>query len=252
MVIRQWVEEEPSRYVAEELRHSEEWNQFLQYASGQPDFQLPSARWGPLQINVVGTYLEHAGLPSNPATARHLLALVNGASKPYPARGILVTTLCYTTPPYSDELPEPLPGPIRFAHPGETMISGVTQWMPGPLLARVNEVVRRHQQFMEQNEAAPYVPTSKGTRNRARQMVHGRTPSASSLDYIASAVRDIREQGLVPTDEQDSRFVQACTASYRATYNRIRAHNKSHPDESAIPTKPPDNWRITVFDLLRK
>ncbi len=252
MVIRQWVEEEPSAYVAEELRSSDEWNGLVIGARKIGYFRdMASPLDTSAMIHSAGIHLERAGLPSNPATARHFIASVNEQAEPLPARGVLVTTLCYMTRPFSAELGQP--ARIRFMHPSETIISGVTQWMPGPLLARVNAVIRRHETFMEENEAAPYAPTSTDASYRARRhrQDEERVPSLSPLDYIESAVHSICTSSLRPTHPDDVRFIKACDRSYRATRGRIQRHNRKHP-HATISLTPPANWRTIVLEQMRQ
>jgi len=251
MVIRQWVEEEQSAYVAEELRHSDEWNSFVRYAREHEYYYLPSDQDGPPPsfLHSAAIHLERAGLPSNPSTARYFLAVVNGKSEPLPARGVLVTTLCYMTPPYSATLG--MPGLIQFVHPSETTITGITQWMPGTLLARVNAVVRMHREFMEANEAGPYVPTHVETSYQARQLEQKRMCSEPSFDYVEAAIREIRKREFRPTNGTDARFVAACDASYRATKGRIRRHNERYSDKPPIPSTPSLGWRREVLEQVR-
>jgi len=258
MVIRQWVEEDaPSMTVARQLATAKEWQDFLGYARKTGQYRLPPQLRDATRLDMrdfaeleysVSLRLERAGLPSNPAAARHFLATVEGRSEPLPARGILVTTLGYVTSPHDNRTTPPSTG--FFSPPHETIISGIAEWMPGPLLARVNKIVRAHHRLLDEHASAPYVPTTKETSYRARRATQDAQIEPLSLDYIQHAVETF-DLALVPhLSIDDSRFLAHCNTVYRRIHKRIVAHNRRNPDQAPIPTSPPVDWHQSVFHLL--
>ncbi len=147
LVIRQWVQEQPSEMFANQLRAFPAWQRevnsaraiFEHWQEKRPTRSIADwvAHRGSSEL--FARRLRKALIPDSPATLVHLLAVAAGLDKPYPARGILVTTLVYVSlfrNPYGGT-------PIVRVNSYESLLR-IPEITTGPLYERAWQTLKAH------------------------------------------------------------------------------------------------------------
>ncbi len=250
MVIRQWVETEPDATsdvtLARQLDRSDDWHRFIRYLQQSGYAQVAQTDDGASVLHTLALHLRNAGLPYNPATVQHLRAVLRGEQLPLPTRGVLVTTLGYVSAPYETRTGSS-PDDHFFCPPHETIIEGITEWMPDSLFKRVNALVRQHEAFLDHDN--PYLLT---TRSMVRTLQPGAfqakeraTIADLDCDYESVAIRCAHE--IKREEVANLGLDQAVTHYLGVIYHRVYERRK----KAELSTAAPPGWRVRARALIK-
>ena len=257
-VLRQWVQEDPSETLANQLAASPAWRRevkalkirFSPWRKRNPKADLSGwvdgtawRRNGDSQFDAgagrdLAQRLRQRGLPHTPATVRHLRAVAAGCSSaPLPARGILVTTFVYIRAFQPTSMTEPL---LFIDENSEVSVTGLLELVTGPILDQATRAVLTHRTWLRQWEQHPLADMSA-----VRRAQRGAFEPATEKDedwycYRVEALR-------IPTEElrrQASANINglegAITQHLNSVYRRVR---KRRTDAGLPPATPPPDWR---------
>jgi len=183
-----------------------------------PDTHQPTAR-----------LLNHDGLPSTPATMRHLMACAVGLHQPRPAYGLLVTTRVYVRLDGDDISTDPMP---------ESTISGDTAFVTTPVLERAQQIVIQHRDFVKRQAEHPLTNITAVRRAQAESFAGNGSANDSQFDYLTVALADLTHLKAIARSKPQSldwHIEKHLNQVQDTVYRRRIRHN--------MPTTPPRRWR---------
>lgn len=241
-VIRQWAEGMPSKTLATLLADNPQWQEhvaFYHKAYEQSCAQTPGLtsdewlRWRddarPDTFSATAWLLNHNGLPSTPATMRHLLACAVGRQEPWPAYGLLVATRVYVRLDGDDIVIDPMP---------ESTISGDTAFVTTPVLERAQQIVIQHRDFVKREAEHPLTNITAVRRAQAGSFESSCNSDDSQFDYLTVALTDLTDLKAIARSKPQSldRHINERLARVQSTVSKRRSRKY-------MPTTPPRGWR---------
>jgi len=266
-VVRQWVQEDPSATLANQLAASPTWCRevkalkiyFSPWRKRNSKADLAgwidgTAWWRNKSSSQpdagAGRYLaqrlRQRGLPHTPATICHLRASAAGvASAAQPARGILVTTFVYIRAYHLPATPEPI---LIIDENAEVSITGPLELVTGPILDRATRAALAHRTWLRQWEQHPLSDMSA-----VRRAQRGAFEPATKKDevwysYWAEALRVPPEELRRLAAGHINGLEGAITTHLTSVYRRVK---KRRTDAGLPAAPPPQNWRGETRLLLR-
>jgi hypothetical protein len=201
----------------------------------------------PTEMRSAAWLLKNAGLPSTPATVRHLLACVAGLSEPLPSYGLLVTTRVFVSVAGDKIATDPMP---------DSTISGDTAFVRTAILERAQAIVLTHRDFVKREATHPLTDVRAERRAQA-EIYNGwrERQTSDGDDYVAAALNGARELTQMiraggpinPTTGRD-RVREHLDRFSRAWYQRRR---RAERKGKVVPPLP-ENWRRIVEPELRR
>ncbi len=239
LVIRQWAQEEPSETFANQLPDFPAWQREVN--SARVIFEY----WRKKRpANDVATWVAHTGsdqvfarglrkalIPDSPATLAHLRAVAAGLDKPFPARGIFVTTLVYVSLPRN-----PYGGPpIVQVHHHESLMR-VPELTTGPIYDLAWKTLKMHKEWVNRHEEHPLGSIHNKRRAQPHSFSRQTEPSDERFDYLAVALSmaDIATLRHSQLDRESAISKHLRTTQNIVLWRRKRAH---------LPTTPPRGWQ---------
>ena len=244
LVIRQWVEGDPSETLATLLDAQQGWHEVVDFYSGlyrkarEADAALTPQEWlrwhgsvGSGHPRLAHTLLQLAKLPYSPATVAHLHARAVGLAKPLPAYGLLVTTRIYIESGKSEYPIESMP---------EFSLSGDLEFAKGELLAKAQGVIRAHRDWVRAQTTTQHPLTASRNIHMAAKgsfassMAKRRTPEY--FDYARTAVESAPL--ILFARLRGDRLEQAISKHIAKAHKRVYQRRKTN----GVAVAPPSGW----------
>ncbi len=252
LVIRQWVEAEPSETLATLLDAQQGWHEVVDFYGGlyrkarEADAALTPEEWlrwhgsvGSGHPRPAHTLLQLAKLPYSPATVAHLHACAVGLAKPLPSYGLLVTTRVYVLPGEAKYLIDLMP---------EFSLTGDLEFAKGDLLAKAQGVIRAHRDWVRAQTTAQHPLTASRHVHMAAKgsfasgMTKRRTPEY--FDYARQAVESAPL--ILLARLSGDRLEQAISKHIATVQRRVYKRRK----DNGIGVEPPTGWTKEVRALI--
>ena len=279
LVLRQWVQEGPSRTLAALLADHPLWRREVQGLRGvyelwtglhvdRPDRLaadwLEESVWDagdlvratPSGERTLAARLRLHGLPETPATMRHLRAVAAGRASPLPARGVLVTTLVFAS---DVELVGDRDGALKLlldfdANP-DISITGALELATGPLFEQVGTVALAHRNWLRRYGRSWLTVPANVRRAQPGSMRPGTAGRDDRFDYLAEAMRDADALAAAarhrPANLEGKISAYLARISRRVNQRRRRAGVRTRAEDKGWTGKARILLRRRLRDALR-
>jgi hypothetical protein len=252
LVLRQWAQERPSAALAKLLKRDGGWNTEVaayravydvwaeENPGADPAGWVEGREWwrqnpgGGLAADIerdIERSLRRRGLPSTPATVRHLLACAAGWTGPLPARGLLVTTFAFVKHAYRD-------GSFSLDPNPTSSIAGGLAWTSGPLFTHVRGVALKHRDWIRCFADHP-LAGADALRSAALPV-----PERRTINFLEEAVGTAYVvKGLVHSGRNRAKVMDD---HLDAVYKRVAERRRG----ADLDTTPPPGWREEAARLI--